>query len=266
VKRLLLVLLLVSTGCRESLGPRNVVRDHAAAHDWNDLLGRVVTPAGLVDYDLLERERNILDAYVEHLSLPCSSRGNSNTALHAMWLNAYNALVLFQVLERGRPASVRDVKGLLPIPGLRFFVGTEFDVTTSRVSLWEIEHERVRLTFTDYRDHAAMNCASMSCPPLRPGLYPAQGLGMAQREQMTRWVNDPTRGVRVDRGEAIFSALFDWYARDFNSWSGGRDLCAITARFAKAELADQLTRLSEQGCPHSFMEFDWALNDGSVSH
>ena len=80
---------------------------------------------------------------------------------------------------------------------------------------------------------------------------------------MRLWVNDATRGVRVEQDEAVFSALFDWYARDFETWSAGLDPCTLAAQFAEPELAGQLTQLAELGCPRRFMDYDWALNDGS---
>ncbi len=250
----------VLSGCREDLGPRDGKRDSEAVEAWGNLLGQVVTDDGLVDYDRLAAQRAVLDRYLVHLSARSVLDKKGPKIRHALWLNAYNALVLHSVLERGRPASVLDVEGLLPVPGVGFFVATQYEVGGELVSLWDIEHERLRLYYQDLRDHGALNCASRACPPLRPSLYTVPGLGEQLDEQMRVWLNDPARGVWVDGDTAVFSALFDWYARDFEVWSAGRDPCSVAAEYADEPLASALAVLSAQGCPRRFMDYDWSLN------
>lgn len=253
----------LSGGCRETMrSPAGW--DKGAPKAWEARLAEVVTDEGLVDYDALEADRAALDAYVAWLGDEQAWPGRLTRDWHAQYLNAYNALVLFQVLERGRPASVRDVQGLVPIPGYKFFHGTQFPLGADHLTLSEVEHERVRWKEMDYRDHAALNCASRSCPPLRPELYVARGLKRQLDDQMSRWMSDPERGVRVEGGVAVFSPIFDWYARDFSFFSGGQDPCAIAADYVQDRaLARQLTELSAAGCPRTYFEYDWSLNDGS---
>lgn len=256
------MILVALLACRDTL-----VAHPVSARDplkrWDAALNAVVTEDGLVDYDALEARRDDLDAFVAFLGRPHALGGPKKMDRHALWLNAYNALVMFQVLERGRPESVLDVPGVVPIPGSGFFLETDFRVGGERLSLSEIEHERVRMLELDLRDHAALNCASRSCPPLRASLYVQQGLPGQLDAQMRRWVNDPERGVRVDGEVAHFSAIFDWYARDFEFMSAGRDPCAIAATYADPPLSDRLLTLSERGCPRAFLPYDWSLNDAS---
>ena len=141
------------------------------------------------------------------------------------------------------------------------FVDTAFDVGRDRLSLWEIEHERVRRRQEDVRVHAAMNCASRSCPPMMRSVYREKVLEAQLDRQMKRWVNDPARGVRIEGGEAVFSAIFDWFSADFHLWTGGVDLCTTAAAYAEPELAGGLKALSAAGCPHRFAPYDWRLND-----
>lgn len=249
-------------GCRQTLEPPPVaVKD--PGRRWHLALQEVVTDDGLVDYDALEARREDLDAYVAFLGRPNALDGPMKVDRHAFWLNAYNALVIYQVLERGRPASVLDVPGWLPVAGSGFFVETDFRIGRERFSLADIEHERVRMIELDLRDHAALNCASRSCPPLRAGLYVQDGLPAQLDEQMRRWVNDPERGVRIDGDKAVFSAIFEWYARDFELMSAGEDPCTIAAAHADPPLAASLRALAERGCPRTYLPYDWSLNDAS---
>lgn len=232
-----------------------------ATSGWNATLERAVTDDGLVDYDVLLQRRESLDAYVAHLALPRSSAPSN--ARHAFWINAYNALTLYAVLENGLPAtdaSVMSVRNFAPVDGVGFFIEQAFIVDGYPISLWEIEHERLRMRTMDIRDHAALNCGSASCPPLRASMYEQNGLNRQLDEQMRRWINDPDRGVRVEDDEVVFSAIFEMYATDFHNFTAGDDLCTTARRYAQEPLKSALKALSDAGCPHRFVEFDWSLN------
>lgn len=235
-----------------------------APKQWGLLLGQIVDARGLVDYDALAADRGALDDYVAYLGDPERWAGPLSKDWHAQYLNAYNALVLYQVLERDRPASVLDPKGIVPIPGWRFFHGTQFPMGVDTLTLSEIENERIRGKELDYRDHGAMNCASMSCPPLRAELYRAPGLQKQLDDQMRAWIDDETRGVRIVDGEVVFNPIFDWYERDFVFWSAGADICTIAASHTEDEAKrEALYALAEKGCPRKYSAYDWSLNDSS---
>lgn len=264
--------LLLVPGCRSSLQSPTVDVPPTVREDYDALLHRVVTADGLVDYDLLDERRHELDAYVAWIALPRAWQARRPN-WHGRYLNVYNALTLFQVLERGRPDSVLDPRGLLPAAGAKFFYETAFLVNGEWLSLSEIEHERVRQMELDLRDHAALNCASMSCPPLRNELYGQRGVVLRRQlaDQMKRWMNDRKRGVRIEydgpdgeaggNGVAVFNPIFDWFANDFEFFSAGQDICQIAAHYATDDLRLDLGQLSEKGCPHRFFEYDWSLND-----
>lgn len=239
--------------------------DPEAPERWNDVLGLVVTEDGLVDYDLLEEHRDVLEAYVVWLSHPDPWDGKKTRDFHAHYLNAYNALVLYQVLERDRPASVLDPRRVLPVGGAAFFLETAFKLGPDWLSLSEIEHQRVRMKELDIRDHAAMNCASRSCPPMRDEIY-RFGNGVLREQlddQMERWVMDD-RAMRFEGDELLFNPIFDWYARDFDFWTAGLDLCTMASHYASGARRRSLESLAAIGCPHGFFDYDWSLNDAST--
>lgn len=230
---------------------------------WNAVLGMVVTHDGYVDYDVLERNRLALDEYVAWIAgqegLPRTPRKRM-----AYWINAYNALVLFAVLEDGRPASVLDVPGRVSRqPGAGFFFERQFYVGSDPLSLWDLQNERIRGRSQDYRVHAALSCASMSCPPLRSELYAGTRLDEQLDDQMRRWVTDPVRGVRFEPSGLVVSPIVDWYVRDFTVWTAGADLCAVLAKYAIGEPAEDLKDLAAEGCPHTAFPYDWRLNHAS---
>lgn len=228
---------------------------------WSRVLAEAVNDEGLVDYDRISAERATLDAYVAWVQAgPPEDKWSQRLAF---WINAYNALVIFSVLENGRPASVKDVPttGLwFGPPGTGFFAAQEFRVGRSRYSLQEIEDELLRYREQDVRLHAALNCASRSCPPLRDEVYHWLYAPRQLDDQMRRFVNDPERGVRVEGEDLVVSPIFDWYAGDFRRWSADADLCTVLAEWAEPELADALYARAPAGCPHRTFEYDWSLN------
>ncbi|MEQ1567701.1 MAG: DUF547 domain-containing protein [Myxococcota bacterium] len=253
----------VAGGCRESMSS-TAPADKGAVPAWGKLLAQVVDERGFVDYDALEADRGPLDRYVAWMGNERAWPGKTTKDWHAQYLNTYNALVMYQVLERGRPASVLDVQGIVPKGGYKFFHGTQFPVGGEWLTLAEIENERVRWKEMDYRDHAAMNCASKSCPPLRAELYGGGKMEAQLDEQFHQWINDDERGVRIVDGQAQFSPIFDWFARDFEFFTAGISPCTLAASVTDDPAKQQaLYDLASQGCPHGTFDYDWSLNDAS---
>ncbi|TNE88234.1 MAG: DUF547 domain-containing protein [Deltaproteobacteria bacterium] len=257
-----LLLALTLLGCRQPMDSPVRSAPETVWEDYDALLQEVVTVDGYVDYDALEANRKPLDALItwfgeDRLWGRANDRG-------AIWLNAYNAFVLFAVLEEGRPASVHDVEGWLPFEGSGFFYEKAFAIDANRYSLWEVKQERIRLRRLDFRVHAAMSDGAMSSPPLKQGVYTGPGLELELGAQMRRWVNDPKRGVRVSDDGLQFSPIFVDYADDFWRWGGERSLCMNLAPYAEAELRIRLIEHDKLGCPTPTFDYDWSLND--VSH
>ncbi len=256
------LLLLALLGCRTVMTSDAEISGNPI-RQWERVLAQSVTDEGLVDYDHLEANREALDKYVAWVHSSKPWEGKKTRERHALYLNAYNALVLFQVLERDRPPSVLEPRGWIPKGGSAFFVETAFVMGPDTLSLSEIEHERIRMKELDYRDHAAMNCASMSCPPMRPEVYLPVNLDAQLTDQMNRWMQDERTGVRIEGDVAVFNPIFDWFERDFWFTTAGMDRCEIAAQHTTGAKQKKLLELHEQGCPHRTFDYDWALNDAS---
>jgi hypothetical protein len=253
----LIAILVLITGCRTRMPPPDVEVRRDPSTQWEQVLRQIVLADGSVDYEHLEANRYALDRYVAWLAKKKPEVSLINPR-RAMWLNAYNALVLYQVLERDRPTSAWDVNGWLPVRGSGFFYETEFMVDRQWVSLWEIRNEQLRMRNMDVRVHSGIACPAKSCPPMPTHLFRQQTVQKDLRARMQIWVN---RDVRVEDGEAVFPALWNEYSGDFDFWTGHDDLCITAARHASPELQVDLSKLSNRGCPHRFDPFDDALNE-----
>jgi hypothetical protein len=172
-----------------------------------------------------------------------------------LWINAYNILAIDVVLRAYPVESIRDI-GSLWSPVWRHEAGT---VAGRTVSLHEIEHEILR-PMGDPRIHAAIVCASTSCPSLRRSPFTASGLGDQLDLAMRSFLESPTKGLRVDRARKrlTISRIFDWFEDDFAALGGVR---ATLTRYAPVEDRDWLSRNGDASL--GYFDYDWSLNDGT---
>ena len=145
-----------------------------------------------------------------------------------------------------RPGPVRkSVKDTL----FTFFTGTRIKVAGEQTSFNSLEKDTSRAKFSEPRIHFALNCASQSCPPLRPEPYTAAKLN-AQLDEQTRQFVRSEKGVRLTKAGAEMSKIFDWYKDDFGGAGG---VIPFVNKYRSAALAPDVKI--------SYQEYDWALNE-----
>ncbi len=172
----------------------------------------------------------------------------------AFWINAYNVLTIDLIVEHYPVASIRDIGSL-------FFPVWDRDVATIEgrtVSLGEIEHEILRKT-GEPRIHAAIVCASTSCPPLARRAFRAERLDADLDDAMRRWLASPDKGVALDRRRNVVrvSEIFDWFESDFEAQGG---VLATIARHVSETDAAWL-RGAGARARVEYLDYDWTLND-----
>jgi hypothetical protein len=182
------------------------------------------------------------------------------TARKSYWINTYNTLVLHAVLEYWPLDSVRDVKlsfGSRIIRGKGFFYDRKVTVGGEVTNLYDLEKEVLKQQ-KDPRLHFALNCASNSCPALRPTDWTDEQLDLAARD----FVNDPAN-VTVRKKAVYLSSIFKWYKKDFP-----KDAVKYLQQYAEPELEKQLQEARDAGYRTRYVKYDWDLNDaddGSVN-
>lgn len=172
----------------------------------------------------------------------------------AFWINAYNVLAIDVVLGGYPLTSIKDRGGLLT-PVWKIEAGR---VGGRSVTLHEIEHEILR-PLGDPRIHAAIVCASTSCPSLRREPYSAASLDAQLDDSLRRFLADPRKGLSVDRsaGRVRLSRIFDWFAEDFQA--GGGVLPFVT-RYAPEPDGEWLAE-NAADASLGYFDYDWRLND-----
>jgi hypothetical protein len=225
---------------------------------WDALLGRytreVADPAGVrVDYEGLRAEprwKELLASLAAAAPAPEAPRAERL----AFWIDAYNVLAIDVVLQHYPLASIRDAGSWLR-PVWKRPAGV---VGGRSVTLDEIEHAILR-PLGEPRIHAAIVCASTSCPSLRREAYRAERLEAQLEDALRRFLADPTKGSRLDEaaGELRLSPIFEWFAEDFEPQGGVRAYLAprLPAASARALAA------RGAGLRLAYFDYDWRLND-----
>lgn len=217
---------------------------------WHDEYARLLRtyskPAG-VDYSAWHTsapDREALRGIVEAIAAK-GPQADTREARIAYLANAYNAWVLYLVLEKWPVGSVTDLA-----PNFGFFSSESIRVAGRPISLNTLEKESLLKEFREPRIHFIVNCASRSCPPLPPLPLSGATLEKQMDDAARAFLADETVGVVVpSHDELRVSRIFEWYRNDFEA-SGG--ILEFIRRYRDLPLDDD--REIE------FLEYDWAIN------
>lgn len=232
-------------------------QNHAA---WTQVLSKYQDSHGLIRYRQLKSDaaadknhpfNTYLNA-IQHVSTNEYNSWNSNQK-KAFLINSYNALTVKLIVDNYPVKSIKKIGGLFTKPwNVKFFSLLDGQIT----SLDPIEHQWLRPKFKDYRVHAAVNCASYSCPPLRHEAFVADKLDAQLDGQMRAWLGDRTRN-QLDSGQGVYklSKIFDWYGKDFEQWGGGP--VNVINKFLKKPLS----RETASQIKVEYLDYNWDLNE-----
>ena len=213
---------------------------------------------GAVAVDGLVGLRNVVDeltAYRASLRELDPDSFDRNGAL-AFWLNLYNSEALALALE-----GVEHGHGsLLEMDGA--FSRSVTRIAGEELSLDDIEHGKVR-RFKDPRIHAALTCASFSCPSLPAEPFRGDDLDARLDSAMREYLEESVVVDLRDRRIAL-SRVFKWFGGDFVR--PGRMPLILPARKRPIVrslapwLPPELSQWIEQADPSIEVQpYDWSL-------
>ncbi len=176
----------------------------------------------------------------------------------AFWIDAYNVLAIDLILRHYPVGSIRDIGWLLN-PVWKQPAGV---IGGRSYSLDEIEHEIIR-PLGDPRAHAAVVCASLSCPPLAREPWRAERLDDQLDAAMRGWLAHPRKGLLIDRerGRVTLSRIFSWFDEDFEDAGGA--LAFVTPYLPEADR--EWLRGEGADASIAYFDYDWSLNELSDS-
>ncbi len=228
------------------------ILDHS---QWTTILSKYIDKRDGVNYfaydEVSEADHERLENYLDELQA-VTVTGLTAAQRFAYWVNLYNALTVWVILEHYPVDSIRDISYGLFSRG----PWQEELVTVQNVDLTldNIEHDILRPFYADNRIHYAVNCASIGCPNLQPEAFTIENLEDLLEKAAEEYINHP-RGVRIEGGKLIVSRIFDWYSEDF-----GDDDEEVIEHFSEYA-ADKLNTRLEGFERIDRYEYDWTLNE-----
>ncbi|WP_310393163.1 DUF547 domain-containing protein [Hymenobacter sp.] len=164
---------------------------------------------------------------------------------YAFYLNAYNVLVIGEIVASYPLTSVQEMPG--------FFNKTRLNVAGEQLTLDQIETDKLRKIYDDPRLHFALVCGTNSCPRLSRTAYVGKQLFVQLNEQAKFALLDPNY-VQVDETSKMVKLpeIFKWYEADFST--SGKTGVMYVNQFRKENRLP--TWFSVEYYP-----YNWSLND-----
>lgn len=226
-----------------------------------------------VDYARLKSNRAALDTVAKEFANVTAVQLRSWSAQEqiAFWINAYNVFTL-QAIVNHYPIvwRWRNLLTLTPWNSVRQIPGVwsslRWKVAGARKTLDQIEHEILRPLYQEPRIHVAINCASISCPPLRFEPYVGESL-TRQLILATRDYLASDLGLQVDGSTLRLSSIFDWYGDDFiedyaHLVEGGSEKERAVLGLVSAYGPPAAATLAQSGNARvRYLRYNWVLND-----
>ena len=223
--------------------------DHAS---FNELLNNYVDDNGDVDYTSWKsNDTKNLEIYLEALSVADPDKKSSKKAKLAFWINAYNALTIYGILEKYPTSTIRNHTSKLF--GYNIWKDLKLQVNESAYSLDDIEHEILR-KMEEPRIHFAIVCASHSCPRLLNEAYEPDTLeDQLNTNAVFFFANKENFNIDEKKQVVYLSSILDWFGEDFGD-STAAILDKISPLLAESESETSNWKVK-------YLPYSWKLND-----
>jgi hypothetical protein len=206
---------------------------------WTDLLQKNVKN-GVVNYKNFQKDSVLLNAYCAELSKYPAKEDWDKNERFAYWINAYNVFTIRTIIRHYPLKSIKDIP--------KVWDKKDIVLAGKKYSLNAIENDILRPKFKDARVHAAINCASKSCPPLRSRAFTAENLDLTLDEQCALFVNSAFHND-IQAKKWSLSPIFLWFILDFKN----------VKTFVKTHYKGKTTL--DKNPIITYKTYDWALNE-----
>jgi hypothetical protein len=213
---------------------------------------------GLVNYRAIKADKRFAD-YIALLQNTDPETIPANERL-AFWINAYNAFTMKIVVDQ------YPIKSIMSKTAYAFgksnFQKKLTTINGKAYSLNDIENNIIR-PYGDPRIHFAINCAAISCPPLRAEAYEPSRLSEQMDEQSRNFLNNPEKNsFDFVKNQAKLSKIFDWFKDDFNKYT--TSVIDFISRYLPPE-QEQKLRSAGKSLKINHHDYNWDLNDAATS-
>lgn len=230
---------------------------------FDSVLETYVSEDGLVNYLDLQTNRTDLDAYNASIGIVPSETFDqwSEDQQIAYLINAYNSLTLKSIIdETPIKGSIRDILGVWKVK--------RHPLMQRQITLDSIEHQILRVNYTEPRIHVALVCAAISCPYLRTEAYRGEKLNEQLDDQVKIFLNRE-EAFKIDREnkEVQISAIFNWFGQDWvpqygieTGFAGNDKERAVLNFISQYQNEADRAYLQQGDYKVTYSNYDWSLN------
>lgn len=206
-------------------------------------LAKFVDAEGNVNYAAIKRNPVELKSLIKRVEL-FDAAAVKPADREAFYLNAYNLLVINEIVSHYPLESVQKVPG--------FFDKNLVSVAGEKLTLNDLEAQKLRQPYADPRVHFALVCGAKGCPRLSRTAYAGSKLDAQLTQQASQVLQDPGF-IQVDAQahKALLSQIFKWYEADFKA-SGKTGVAYVNQFRAGKPIPGTYTV--------EYYPYNWALN------
>lgn len=172
-------------------------------------LQKYVNKEGKVNYSAIQHDPDQLEALVYAIG-EFDVAHATMADQYAFYLNAYNVLVIGDIVRNYPLKSVQNMPG--------FFNKTRHRVGGEQLTLDQIETDKLRKIYDDPRLHFALVCGTQSCPRLNRAAYLGPEL-FGQLNKQTKFALSDPNYVKINQSLKLVQLpeIFKWYEADFST-------------------------------------------------
>ena len=209
----------------------------------SDFYFRKYVHNGLVNYQFANSNGKEIEALYKMIG-DIDLNGATDNEKRAFYINAYNLIVIKQVVASYPIEKPMDEEG--------FFDEKIHLVAGEKLTLNQLEINKMLKSFGDPRFQFVLACAAMSCPQLANFAYTPDNIEMKLNERTKLALND-NRFIRINANDhkIRISKIFEWYSEDFKST--GKDLLAYINDYRVNKIPPSYSI--------EYYQYDWRLNE-----
>lgn len=193
-----------------ALAGQSVLADKAGSAGDYDFILKKYVKGDYFQYSKLVKDKTDLERFHRFMRWQASAnvKKMSRSDQIAFYINAYNSCCIKAILDNYPVHTPKDVAG--------FFDKLKFEVAGEKLTVSEIEYDRLIANYKDMRAHFAVVCADRGCLALMPTAYTGKLLDNDLEKAAKKFVNDE-RHFKVDKKtrEVQISKIFEWYGPKF---------------------------------------------------
>ena len=219
--------------------------------DWAKTLEQYVDEQGRTNFSALAEDTSQLQGFVDAVGevSPASHPElfDSREKVLAYHINAYNALAMKGVNERGIPKHFHSL-----IRRASFFKFRSVVIGGKKTNLYDYENKVIR-PLGEARAHYVLNCMVVDCPRLPQKIFVPETLERDLQAAAEEFFNKP-KHIKIDESKqrVYLSGIMKFYTKDYVASGKKQDLIAYVNQFRQQPIPESYKV--------KFLDYDWTIN------